>query len=990
MIDISLNHNDLTKRQKKRNRLSFVCQACRKSKTKCDKLKPCCTRCFKQNLSCIYDIAMQVSPKSASRTSQIRILENELDYWKKKTYKFMGLQKEKLLSSDNGYSFGDINMKPERNLINNKLTVENFWDLNINVYRNDTNLIISPIMKSEVGPLSENNIIVNDYFILSSIISIVSSSTDNESSVPAYTTNLNMSEKSQPKVVKILLENKDRLLKQCTNPQQKLRIEKFTDRILQRPKYLSTKNVGSYLTDINNDLNLPYLEDHYTIEGDYSELLKSYMKSFEEILPPYPVIMHYKAHFYENILPCLPFLNKNNFESTINSILFQDPDDPEKIIIKFGTSCLRNKLENLCLLSLIVKLSYMSLIFINEKEVDTKYISAEILKQYPISNDAITIIQNCSASENWITRPNEDVISCFLYLWSYLVFSPEEGDFFTENPTDILCNMIIMLSTTIGLHRDPSDFVEFNNSNNPELKNHRRLLWLCVISMSGIETILKGRYLSSKIFMTSFIDIDDPNVLEKYMQKVKNDMPVHDIFTLKLHENTFKQAYIVSLHQKISDLFLRFNGTFKLKELYDIKQKIDSYIEKEFMLKPLEKNLSDMNINGSDDDIINQLSLITTKNSANYLYTVLSRLIMLRVSLASLFHFEKLCVKQKKEFKEETDRQNDDINIDYEDYYYYFLNETIYYTVQLAEYINYFFKKEQSSEISPLTSYHVSKIIQLSLSSVLFSSLSICLKIYIATNDIMHSSEMVTEEMKEKLSLLEEIESLVRTSLFYTYKLVSDNLRFTYYSVFKMLAIFDIFMKKFKEGDLIHLQALEVDSLNDKITRVFGLTFNFKLEKGEKLIDVLRDRNLMTTFSNDKLRKMLEQLQNIDLVIVPNDNHSNKTIKPNVELTNGHNNFNDSLFSNNADSQVSTKGILGPKNPLNTTDPSFPNDFPTSSYGTTFSNDITNNVQNTENLKPFDTNMTNDKGMVSIDDIEFANLFGDVDLFKYDFFFGNE
>ena len=116
-------------------------------------------------------------------------------------------------------------------------------------------------------------------------------------------------------------------------------------------------------------------------------------------------------------------------------------------------------MENLSLLLVILKLSYMSIRFLDHSTADSSfYLSKEIIDKYPIPNDFILLSQRCLASENWCACANENIISCLLYIWSFFAFSPEEGDFFLEHPTDVISSLIMMLSTSIGLHRDPSGF----------------------------------------------------------------------------------------------------------------------------------------------------------------------------------------------------------------------------------------------------------------------------------------------------------------------------------------------------------------------------------------------------------------------------------------------------------------------------------------------------------------------------------------------------
>lgn len=74
----------------KRQRLSFVCQACRKNKTKCDREKPRCGRCVKYYLKCVYDVEQQKPPRVPSKDAIIKRLTGEVEYWKRKAEEMQG------------------------------------------------------------------------------------------------------------------------------------------------------------------------------------------------------------------------------------------------------------------------------------------------------------------------------------------------------------------------------------------------------------------------------------------------------------------------------------------------------------------------------------------------------------------------------------------------------------------------------------------------------------------------------------------------------------------------------------------------------------------------------------------------------------------------------------------------------------------------------------------------------------------------------------
>ncbi|RGP74245.1 hypothetical protein FLONG3_6157 [Fusarium longipes] len=59
------------------NKAPFSCHRCRKSKLKCDRTRPCCSRCLKQNYDCVYSDSRQ--PYRGINRGQARDLETKLE-----------------------------------------------------------------------------------------------------------------------------------------------------------------------------------------------------------------------------------------------------------------------------------------------------------------------------------------------------------------------------------------------------------------------------------------------------------------------------------------------------------------------------------------------------------------------------------------------------------------------------------------------------------------------------------------------------------------------------------------------------------------------------------------------------------------------------------------------------------------------------------------------------------------------------------------------
>lgn len=57
----------------------FSCLVCRKSKLKCDRTKPSCSRCSKQSYDCVYSLSRQ--PYQSKTRGQAKELEAKLGMW---------------------------------------------------------------------------------------------------------------------------------------------------------------------------------------------------------------------------------------------------------------------------------------------------------------------------------------------------------------------------------------------------------------------------------------------------------------------------------------------------------------------------------------------------------------------------------------------------------------------------------------------------------------------------------------------------------------------------------------------------------------------------------------------------------------------------------------------------------------------------------------------------------------------------------------------
>lgn len=971
----SIKKNSISKSSSKkqnRNRISFVCQGCRKSKTKCDREKPRCTRCEKMNLECVYDVAKQPRPRIPNKDATIAKLEKDVAYWQNKAMKLLNEHQEtvhvlkrsmstseapvdgslstksRLLSplgniptaSNNNSKSSSISsvavppsyIQKTRNV--NKNENDTLNDIEINLYKDHPTMIFSKVMKHDVKPLSENYIIIQDRYIASCIASAFMSQNSN-SMIPALTANANIS-RAQKSVRNNVAKLKNVLMKQCTDPARKARIDDFTNRILENTNSSRNLKIGMILSMLYNTVGHQYLEDHCSSSGNYSDLLKSFIAEFERLLPPYDIVQNYKKHFYQYVFTSLPFLQKQMFEESISQTITRDPNDPTRVKLELGNNHLRDKIENLSILMVILKLSYISLKSIlsddesnentiiipsdtegnenvaaksgendntdkkNNRSESTKtsakdqkqsspmpiFVTQEEANKYPITNDFILIAQRCLASENWFACANENIISCLLFIWSFFAFSPEEGDFFLEHPTDIISSLIMMLATSIGLHRDPDDFAQLKEStlSDQRLLNHRRLLWVAVVGICSFESTLKGRHpLLTPELMSSFLDTKASSSIKHYMERVARDMTgTEDESLIKIHEATVKRAQLSLLLADLDHLTMSYNDTFSLRYLELSREKIEIFLAENSPLQELAKKKAN-NPKAYYGDFNPMLNLLANNNSNSLQSILLAKLMYLRTSAAIYLHFEVKCLESPSLLP----------------YYYKYLIQTSIDSLNLIKIFNDFFNKKYSNYIYKSNYYNVTKVIQVALPTALFTLIGVIIRLTLTNNNLFaefkNNIHNLTPEQKVDLNMRFEhttfIQKELENSLEWMYSFASQNLRFNYFSIFKLFAVADVVLQRIRNGEIWQgIQNIsQLKGVHSRITKNLRMTLGVNIEEGAELINDLETRNYIQKMSITELAKLCRAIHEVHITLEKPASMSGEQqemyIPPSVKIT---------------------------------------------------------------------------------------------------------
>ncbi|GAV52749.1 hypothetical protein ZYGR_0AI00310 [Zygosaccharomyces rouxii] len=872
---------------KKRNRISFVCKACRRSKTKCDREKPKCGRCVQHGIPCEYDVEKQAAPRNPSKDATIARLEKDVEYWRQKALKLMWEEEEMIKRSEGnageqdelqprslkrtvsvggaGIGSNDLHetpilkaSRPNGSTVSSRSSTSagvsafsppsypSSDHVRINLYKSHPSMIMNNVSKREVKPLSENYVITQDMF-LTGVLASAFLDGSRQTMLPALSANISVS-RAHPSVAEDIFKLKDVFATHCHTPVQLKRLNEFTDRILNglNPKKgLPMSKMGLML---QNSLETNGLEDFCPPGEEYSDALKEFIIEIEKLLPPYVIIQRYKSHFYQSVFPNVPFLDEKDFEDSLQSMLFPHEADPDKIVLRLGNVKLRDKMGNLCILLLVLKLSFLSLQIMDEASQSLDLHQRENLEKYPISNQTVVIAQKVLVAEKYFSRANENVITCLLYIWAFFVYSPEQSDFLLEHPTDLISGLILTLAMSIGLHRDPSDFPQLRDStwDGPSVINHRRMLWVSTVTAISLETSLKGRNPVSNIdLMRLFIDIKDPNALQVYMGRVRADIssPVNPSF-LQHHEFAFKRLLVAISILDLDRLTLTYDGTFSLSEIEGTRERIVQLLDEHFPMIYLDGDSSESKRNF--DSLVANGALPMR---------IISLLIILRSSLALFLHFEWI-LPQKPELLPQ-----------YREYFAVVCLDLL----TLICHTRTFFVNIHKFKSFPMGSYNTAKCIQLALSSAFLSVLLILIRVDLGSHMLLEQyqedmSNADSESMKlnnQKLEIMSVFKKLLEDTLENIHRAASSQLRFTYFSVFKMLILFDVIVVRMRKGELwksvLNLQAL--GDFNTAFLRILNTRFSIDPDDKQSIVKKLRNKNYVNKFSTAELNSIYQRVK---------------------------------------------------------------------------------------------------------------------------------
>ncbi|GMF28168.1 unnamed protein product [[Candida] boidinii] len=248
----------------------------------------------------------------------------------------------------------------------------------------------------------------------------------------------------------------------------------------------------------------------------------------EKYLPPKKVVWLLIDRFFERIYLHLPFIDEESFRIQIGRIIDSSDRSSQKIrLASIGTQYCE-KFLNICLLLIVLRLSWLSL----PSSHNLKNLTPdEILMMKPentITLVLVDMVKEIFSSTKILSKPSLIIFQVGLYLKYYNILSPEDGfdlddsytssnssyilstndlngDLTNESPninSPSFLSVLIQLAKTIGLNRDPLNFKNFYSTTEDPImvarlfkKRHLwRKLWYSLLFISIEGNLSLGDY----------------------------------------------------------------------------------------------------------------------------------------------------------------------------------------------------------------------------------------------------------------------------------------------------------------------------------------------------------------------------------------------------------------------------------------------------------------------------------------------------------------
>lgn len=385
--------------KKTRYRVPTVCTVCRRRKMKCDKAKPHCTSCVKNNTTnlCVYEeqpwATNTEQQKLKDQIFQLQQQNNEL----KKLLSFNAKNNHSLSASSDPSSGDNSPFSANFNFI--------LPDQPIN----------DPVME-----LTEDF----DLLLLK------------ENKMAHYGSTSYMT-----------VVSKDPILRDIMNKyldQQKLGINFDKFFLYDQRKQLISNETCHIVGQLDHD-------DTSVFESDLKKNHVELIEGINKILPPVNIIKALIDHFFNETYVFIPFIDESSFRKNVEGIITTTASGQAKLRIDNYAL-----LVSVAVLLCVLRFSFISLPVQKPEQVTNESLKRILKSGVQIGPNYIEYAKACMGNASVLRKPTLKHIAALLILRLYRFYAPEDGDESTDST--IFLALIVQMAKMHGLHRDPSRF----------------------------------------------------------------------------------------------------------------------------------------------------------------------------------------------------------------------------------------------------------------------------------------------------------------------------------------------------------------------------------------------------------------------------------------------------------------------------------------------------------------------------------------------------
>ncbi|EMG46044.1 Heme-responsive zinc finger transcription factor, putative [Candida maltosa Xu316] len=317
------------------------------------------------------------------------------------------------------------------------------------------------------------------------------------------------------------------------------------------------KNLKKEINKVSLPVGLTIYEEHVNMELQLVDRIHL-------LLPKKKVIWKLLDRFFTLLYPFMPLVDEIDFRASITKMI--GPKSYEDTKVEGVKVENRLDLAILGTFLLILRLSYLSLFCnkesVNEMRATTTDPSEEAqtikyLIQNPVGISLVDAATACLNQFDLFRKTSMPVLQCAFFLHYYHVFAPEDGDDGDGGDSFTLHAMLVQMSYSLGLNRDPDNFPDILND---KRQNHLgRKFWYLLMLADTHNAYAFG---TPKSICDSYHDTKLPFIEDGGENLIDKDF---DRFITGLFFPGYNALY--SRMSKMLTLILDVSGRVKMSEL---------------------------------------------------------------------------------------------------------------------------------------------------------------------------------------------------------------------------------------------------------------------------------------------------------------------------------------------------------------------------------------------------------------------------------------